>query len=48
MLDEFSELKVPVQLSSEQIAKVNVVALITVLLGKLDVMFYMKKRARGG
>ena len=46
--EELSELKLPVQLSKEQIAKERVVALITVLLGRLDEKFCMKKRARGG
>jgi hypothetical protein len=46
--EELSELKLPVQLSKEQIAKERVVALITVLLGRLEEKFCMKKRARGG
>jgi len=42
ILFELRPLKFPVQLSREQIAKVRVVALITVLLGKLDEMFCIK------
>jgi len=37
--EEFKPLKLPVQLLSEQIANVNVVALTTVLLGKPDDVF---------
>ncbi len=46
--EEFKPLKLPVQLFKEQIANESVVALITVLLGKLEETFYMKKSARGG
>ena len=46
--EELSELNLPVQLSNEQIAKERVVALITVLLGRLEEKFCIKKRARGG
>jgi hypothetical protein len=46
--EEFNELKFPVQLSNEQIAKESVVALITVLLGRLEDTFCMKYNALGG
>ena len=46
--EEFKPLKLPVQLFKEQIANESVVALITVLLGRLEETFYMKKSARGG
>ena len=37
--DEFNPLKNPVQLSKELTANVSVVALTTVLLGKLELVF---------
>jgi LEA14-like dessication related protein len=37
--DVLNELKLPVQLSNVQIAKESVVALITVLLGRLEETF---------
>ena len=46
--DVLNELKLPVQLSNVHIAKESVVALITVLLGRLEETFYMKNKARGG